>query len=86
MSSRFSKKELKQIFDDLFTHFKREKIFYFEYKEYLEAKGYNEDDLLEIWTEAFRKSIIDVGAFPLNGKAETVFEKRRRSPKPDLII
>jgi len=82
MSERLSTEELKRIFDELFKRFKRKRIFYFEYKEYLESQGYNEDELREIWTEAYRRRIIDIGAFPLNGKAETVFEKYER--KRDL--
>lgn len=86
MSERFSTEELEGIFGELFKRIKRERIFYFEYREHLESQGYNEDELREIWTEAYRRRIIDVGVFPLNGKAETVFEKYERKPRPDFII
>ena len=87
--SRFSKKQLQEIFDEVFNRFKRRRIFYFEYKEYLESKGYSEDEIRRIWAEAYRKNVIDTGVFPppLQGKAEISITKPSKERKrPDLII
>mgnify|MGYP000274075822 CR=1 FL=1 len=87
MSGSFSKKQLQEIFDEVFNHFKRKRIFYFEYKEYLESKGYDEDEIRRIWAEAYRKNIIDTGVFPLHGKAEiSITRPSKERKRPDLII
>jgi len=84
--SKFTKEELERIFDEVFNHFKRRRVFYNELEEYLEAKGYSKDDVLEAWGEAIKLRIIDSGVFPVKGKPMITITRPAREDVGDEII
>jgi len=59
----FTKEQIAHIMDVVFRHFKgRSYVFYPEYEEYLKLKGFNDDEIVDIWSKAVYYRIIDIVA------------------------
>ena len=75
MIRQFTYKELKRIIDLLFDHFERPWILKREFKPYLEAKGYSEEEIEEIWGRAFNKGLLLLLSTPIDGDFELTIVK-----------
>ncbi|RLF11072.1 MAG: hypothetical protein DRJ98_04570 [Thermoprotei archaeon] len=71
MSKRkFTDEELKDIIDKLFKHFNKTWILESEFKPYLQAKGYTDEEIEEIWGQAYERGLIQISSTPVNGDFE----------------
>ena len=62
---RFSDEELKNIIDMLFKHFNKPWILEREFKPYLQAKGYTDEEIEAIWNEAYNRGFILLSSTPI---------------------
>jgi len=85
-SHKFSEEELERIFDEIFARFKRHRIFFNEFEEYLEAKGYSKDDIEEIWFQGLMFNIIDSGVFPVEGKPVMTISRATKEDEDEMVI
>ena len=72
---RFTDEELKNIIDTLFKHFNKPWILECEFKPYLQAKGYTDEEIEAIWNEAFNKGLILVSSTPIGRRYELTIVK-----------
>jgi len=76
MSERkFTDEELKEIIDMLFKHFNKPWILEREFKPYLQAKGFTEEEIEVIWNEAYNRGLILVSSTPIGRKYELTIVK-----------
>lgn len=60
MDNTISDEELKRIVDMLFNHFKKPWILESEFNNYLKSKGFTDEEVNNIWFQAFRKGLVIV--------------------------
>ena len=75
MARTFANEELKRIINDLFKHFKKPWILEREFKPYLQAKGYTDEEIDEIWFQAFRKGLVIATGTLVGNKRELMIYK-----------
>lgn len=71
----FTDEELRDIIDMLFKHFNKSWILEREFKPYLQAKGYTNEEIEDIWNEAFNRGLIIVSSTPVGRRYEFTIVK-----------
>ena len=78
MTRTFTDEELRKIIDMLFSHFKKPWILEREFRPYLKAKGYTDEEIDEIWFQALRKGLINIGGTYVGRQREFLISKPPR--------
>jgi len=83
---RFSDEELKNIIDLLFKHFNKPWILESEFKPYLQAKGFTDEEIEEIWGQAYNKGLILISSTPINGDYEFTIVKPEEEEEEETDV
>jgi len=75
MSQRFSFNELKDVIDKLFDHYKKKMITEQEFRHFLEHLSFSVEEIDEIWFQAFKQGLIDLGVEHIENKYVMVILK-----------
>jgi len=84
MGKRFTDEELKRIIDMLFDHFNKPWILEREFKPYLQAKGYTDEEVRRIWAQAHKKGLVYISSMPVNGDYELTIVKPEEEEELEL--